>query len=347
MPPAPDTPIIIIIACSALRAMRKPPSKFLPPLKINNFKPIVTPLKLSNHTVPPSTKPSSPPAKKATYVRCNLGALLLIFFYVPGTMNVEYFLERVGPVIGVASLVGGYLLSRFSGTEEREVPKFTDFTLLHQHLKKSPDQRADVLLKGRVGKAVDSHCETSYNYKSGVEFEGAAKLVTTATYSEVSKQWREMPSTVENTKPFTLVDGLGGCVQVENAHKAEGFKQLLQCIYYKERSEPGKETREYLLLFGTSLAGYGKATLNEKYFGLSSQITFNPTKLGSSTGGLVLKQMMATAVRLCSVLLIFAGGTLVVLSILHVVTKYQKNKIARDRVLHIQDNSTSKTTPNA
>ena len=257
------------------------------------------------------------------------------------SMDVEHFLT--GAVLGVASLLGGYFLRKFSEIREQEVsylnqvPQFTDFSSLRQHLKNSPGQRADVLLEGRVGKLGDGALSSD---KSGLE--GAARLVTTTTYTKVygeeSKKWREMSNTVENTRaslPFKLEDGQGGSVRVESAHTAGGFRQLLQRVY-QERSVPEKRsfgdfatdaltlkeipngtlTREYLLLFGTSLAGYGDATLRNQGYFSSGEVVFVPTELGSSIRGLILKnEMMASAARFFSVVLIVAGGSILVLSV--------------------------------
>ena len=248
-----------------------------------------------------------------------------------------------GVVLGGVSLLGGYLLRKVSELRSQEVsylhqvPQFRDFTALRKHLKSSPGQRADVLVEGRVGKLGDA---ALLSEKSGLE--GAARLVTTTTYTKVFNEetgkWRELSNTVENMNaslPFKLEDAQGSSIRVDGVHKAGGFRQLLQRVYQDKRTPEqrslgdfatnavtlkeipnGSLTRDYLLLFNVSLAGYGSAVLENQSMFSSGDVIFTPTEVGRSIRGLISRnEMMATALRFVSVVLLVAGGSILVFSV--------------------------------
>ena len=271
----------------------------------------------------------------------------------------------VGIVIGGVSLLGGYVLRRLSELRAQEVsylhqvPQFTDFAALRRHLKISPEQRADVLVEGRVGKLGDAALVSE---KSGLE--GAARLVTTTTYTKVYNQesgkWREMSNTVENMKaslPFKLEDPCGGSVRVEGVHTAGGFRGLLQRVFQEKRIPEqrslgdfatnvvtlkeipnGSLTRDYLLLFNVSLAGFGSAVLQNQSRFSSGEVVFTPSEVGHSIRGLISRnEMMASAVRMVSVVLLVAGGTVLVFSLTPLLVGLVR--YAREgRTLSIRDN---------
>ena len=271
----------------------------------------------------------------------------------------------VGVFIGGVSLLGGYVLRRVSELRAQEVsylhqvPQFTDFSALRRHLKNSPGGRADVLVEGRVGKLGDAALASE---KAGLE--GAARLVTTTTYTKVyneeSEKWREMSNTVENMRaslPLKLEDPRGSCVRVENVHSAGGFRSLLQRVYQEKRLPEqrtlgdfattvvtlkeipnGSLTRDYLLLFNTSLAGFGSAVLqNQSLFG-SGDVVFTPSEVGHSIRGLISRnEMLAGAIRVVSVILLVAGGSVLVLTLTPLVVGLVRQ--AREgRTLPIRDN---------
>lgn len=256
-------------------------------------------------------------------------------------MDADHLLT--GVVLGGVSLVGGYLLHKVSELRSQEVsylhqvPQFRDFTALRKHLKSSPGQRADVLVEGRVGKLGDA---ALLSEKAGLE--GAARLVTTTTYTKVYNEetgkWREISNTVENMNaslPFKLEDAYGSSVRVDGVHKAGGFRQLLQRVYQDKRIPEqrslgdfatnavtlkeipnGSLTRDYLLLFNVSLAGYGSAVLQNQSMFSSGDVIFSPTEVGRSIRGLISRnEMMATALRFMSVVLLVAGGSILVFSV--------------------------------
>lgn len=256
-------------------------------------------------------------------------------------MDADHLLT--GVLLGGVSLLGGYLLRKVSELRAQEVsylhqvPQFRDFTALRKHLKNSPGQRADVLVEGRVGKLGDA---ALLSEKSGLE--GAARLVTTTTYTKVyneeSGKWREMSNTVENMNaslPFKLEDAQGSSVRVEGVHRAGGFRQLLQRVYQDKRVPEqrslgdfatnvvtlkeipnGSLTRDYLLLFNVSIAGYGSAVLQNQSMFSSGDVVFSPTEVGHSIRGLIMKnEMMASALRFVSVVMLVAGGSVLIFSV--------------------------------
>ena len=248
----------------------------------------------------------------------------------------------MGVVIGAASMLGGFILHKLSVYQSQEVsylhlvPKFTNFRSLKDHLKSSPGQKADVLVEGSVAKLGSA---ALYSEKAGME--GAARLVTTTMYTKVyhdeSGTWRDLSNTIENVNvslPFKITDNQGEHVRVHSAHRAGGFRQALQRVY-QEKTQPEKRsmgdyattltlketpngslTREYLLVFGTSLAGYGSAVLQNQSLFSSGEVVFTPSEVGSSIHSLISRnEMIASAYRFISLVLILAGGSILVISV--------------------------------
>ena len=279
-------------------------------------------------------------------------------------MDVEHVLT--GVLIGGVSLLGGYVLRKVSELRDQEVayihqvPQFTDFSALRQHLKNAPGQRADVLLEGRVEKLGDAALVSE---KSGLE--GAARVVTTTTYTKVYNEetgkWRETSRTEENMKaslPFKLEDPRGSWVRVDGVHTAGGFRSLLQRVYQDKRIPEqrsmgdfatnvvtlkeipnGSLTRDYLLLFNVSLAGYGSAALHNQSLFSSGEVVFTPSEVGHSIHGLIYRnEVMASALRVISVILLVAGGSVLVFSLTPLVVGLV-NRARERRPLAISDES--------
>ena len=146
-------------------------------------------------------------------------------------------------------------------------------------------------------------------------FEGAAKLVTTTTYTKVYQEstesesntakWRDMSNTIKNVNisvPFKLSDGQGNSVNVSTVHRTGGFHQVLQRVW-QEKIDPdsrhmgdyltnitlreipnGSLTREFLLVFGTLIGAYGSASLQKSQSGffIREEVTFSPIEVGTS-----------------------------------------------------------------
>ena len=256
-------------------------------------------------------------------------------------MDADHLLT--GVLLGGVSLLSGYVLRKVAELRAQEVsylhqvPQFRDFSALRKHLKNTPSQRADVLVEGRVSKLGDG---ALFSEKSGLE--GAARRVTTTTYTKVyndeSGKWREMSNTVENMNaslPFKLEDGQGGSVRVEGVHRAGGFRQILQRVFQDKRVPEqrsmgdfatnvvalkeipnGSLTRDYLLLFNVPLAAYGSAVLQNQSVFSSGEVLFTPTEVGHSIRGLIDRnEMMASALRLASLVLLVAGGSILVFTV--------------------------------
>lgn len=249
----------------------------------------------------------------------------------------------MGVVLGGTSLFAGYILHKLSQTRSQElsylhhVPQFTDLGQLKDHLKNSPNQKADVLVEGKVEK-LD---KVLVSDKTGVD--GAAKLLTTTTYSKVfnedtlNPKWRDISNTIENANvsvPFKLVDSKGKHVTVNSVHMAGGFRQVLQRVW-QEKSGPdsrsfgdyatnmtlkeipnGSLTNEFLLVFGTSMGAYGNAVLENQSFLSSGNITFTPVEISSSIRGLISRnEMIVNVLKLFSLVFVVGGGGILFITV--------------------------------
>ena len=269
----------------------------------------------------------------------------------------------VGAILGAGSLFAGYVLHKLSELRSEEVsylhlvPQFRDFGKLRDHLKSSPNLAADVLLEGVVEKLGDA---SLYSEKAGME--GAARLVTTTTYTKVyheeSKNWHDMSNSIENVNlslPFKLADSKGGHVRVEMVHNAGGFRQLLQKVF-QEKTLPeqrtmgdyatnitlreipnGSFTREFLLVFGTSLGAYGNAVLTKQSLFSSGEVVFMPKEVGSSISSLISRnEMIASMFKFFSVMFLFAGGSILLLSAVPIFFKFLVPSTDRRRPLAVE-----------
>lgn len=269
----------------------------------------------------------------------------------------------VGAILGASSLVAGYVLHKLSELRSEEVsylhlvPQFRNFGKLRDHLKNSPDLAADVLLEGVVEKLGNA---ALYSEKAGVE--GAARLVTTTTYTKVyheeSQSWRDMSNSMENVNlslPFKLADNKGSYVRVEMVHNAGGFRQLLQKVF-QEKTQPeqrtmgdyatnitlreipnGSFTREFLLVFGTSMGAYGNAVLTNQSLLSSGEVVFAPKEVGSSISNLILRnEMIANTFKFLSFVFLFAGGSILLLSAVPIFFKFLMPNTYRRRPLAVE-----------
>lgn len=256
--------------------------------------------------------------------------------------------ELFGVLVGASSLLAGYVLHQLSQMRARElsylqlVPQFTSMKKLREHLSDIPDKKADVLVEGVV-KKLGSECLKSD--KAGIE--GAARLVTTTTlkkvYNSQSGKWSDVSSTIENLNvsvPFQLVDGSGHTITVQSVHSAGGFRQILERVWQDKqlpesrslgdfatnttlREIPnGLHTREFLLLFGTSLGAYGTASLQGTGYISSGTITFTPIEVNSSIRGLISRnELIVSTLRFFSMLLLVGGGGILLLASVPLVMK--------------------------
>ena len=248
-----------------------------------------------------------------------------------------------GALVGAASILAGYILNELSQMRSKElsylhlVPQFTNLKELRNHLATIPDQTADVLVEGVVKKLGS---EVQKSEKAGVE--GVAKLVTTTSYKKVyhsqSNKWNDVSSTIENLNvsiPFKLEDVKGNSINIQTIHNAGGYRQILNRVW-QEKTIPearsiadhatnitikeipnGTLTREFLLLFGTSVGAYGTATLQGNSLISSGTVTFTPTEVSSSIEGLITKnEVIVSTFKFFSVILLVGGGGVLFLSII-------------------------------
>ena len=254
----------------------------------------------------------------------------------------------LGAIIGGGSLALGYILSKLADLREQEVsylhevPQFRDFGKLREHLRNSPGQKADVMVEGKVEKLGNA---ALFSEKAGIE--GAARIVSTTTYSKVyneeTQKWRDISNTIENVNlslPFKLVDTKDSYIRVESVHTAGGCRQVLQSIFQEkilpeQRSmgdyatsvalkeiPSGSLTREFMLVFGTPLAGYGCAVLTKSSFFSGGEVSFTPVEVSSSISSLISRnEMIAKTFKFLSFVLLVGGGTVVVLSAVPLVVR--------------------------
>lgn len=261
----------------------------------------------------------------------------------------------VGVVLGASSLLVGYIIHKAAQARQKElsylthVPQFPNLRSLREHLRNSPNQRADVLIEGVVKKLNDN---ALISEKTGLE--GAAKLVTTTTYTKVYQEssetetrtpkWRDMSNTIENVNisvPFKLSDGLGNSVSVNSVHNAGGFRQILERVWQEKiapdsrhmgdyltnitlREIPnGSLTREFLLVFGTSIGAYGSASLQKQSgFFANEEVAFAPVEVGTSIRALIYRnELIVNSMKFASLVLLLGGGSIVLITILPLLLK--------------------------
>lgn len=250
-----------------------------------------------------------------------------------------------GTVIGIASMVGGYLFRKLlEGTsqklsEMRHVPRFTNLGELKNHLTACPSQQDNVIVEGVVQKLGNGSLQSE---KAGVE--GAAHVIATTTstkvYDDERKRWGERSNAVVNLNialPFKLVDSNGNYIRVNSVNDAGGFQSVLKLVF-QEKTLPekrsigdfatgmalseipnGSHMQEFVLLFGSPLAGVGTAVLSKQSM-FNTEVIFTPKEVAPSIHELFSRnETMASTYKFLSLLLLFGGGALIVFSLAPVV----------------------------
>lgn len=265
--------------------------------------------------------------------------------------------QAIGFALGAASLFAGYVLRKIAEMRAEElsylnhVPRFYDFKQLKDHLKDSPSQSADVLLEGRVEK-LDKVLTSERS-----ELEGVARLVTTTTNTKVLREqegqpsrWRDISNTIENVNvsvPFKLVDASGNHVTVRAIHEAGGFRQILQRVWQEKvgpdsrslgdfatnmtlREIPnGSLTREFLLVFGTSVGAYGNAVLESKSL-WSSEVSFTPVEVNSSIRSLISRnEMILGTMKVFSIIFLVGGGSILFFTAISLLYRFLERNESR------------------
>lgn len=233
-------------------------------------------------------------------------------------MDVE---SLAGVILGSVSLLGGYVCRKVLVSDRFQVPRFNDFNKLHDYLDTSSSGRqADVLVEGHVGKPFAGKTRTLLRSKE-TQLEGAVAVITTAPYAMGIDGKLLQASAVEtmNTSvDFSLFDFHGCPILVQSVHKAKGLKLLLQMVYETKPTEAhGVLSRDYLLPYGTPLAAYGTAVLEEVSEGDGNgipMIKFTPIEVGKSVSQLHYPKWITEGLKVVSIFLLFFGGSVIVLS---------------------------------
>lgn len=238
---------------------------------------------------------------------------------------------------GAGSLLLGYVISRIADSRSKDyehlqnVPRYYDMAQLKKDLSSSNGQKRTVMVQGIVRK------DTEALISENVGIEGAARLVTTTNYVRVLRpdkgNWEEVSRTTENLSlsvPFKVADAKGGYVRMESVHKASYFRSLLELVY-QDRSVPEQRTlgdyatnmtvseipngslrQEYMLTFGSSIAGYGTAQLVKTGL-LSNEVLFHPAEVAKSIRSLLSQEeLIVAAHRFLAIVLICGGSALVI-----------------------------------
>ena len=122
--------------------------------------------------------------------------------------------------------------------------------------------------------------------------------------------------------PFSLIDSLENSLNIKFVNKAEEFQPILEMVWQDEtRPESrsigdfatnmvlneipyGTLTKEYLLVFGSTLGAHGVATLQNR----SGTITLVPTEVSTSINGLIAhKKKNVNTLRFIIVFLLISG----------------------------------------
>ncbi len=226
--------------------------------------------------------------------------------------------------------VGGILLHRHACRMEEELSsmqkvQFRDFHELRDHLWNCPGREANVLVEGKVEK-LNNGAISSEN--TGIE--GAAQKSSTVIQEYVYDRqtgWCKTFRTtdhVNDSVPFKLVDTQGSPIRVKSVHRAHYLQGVLKQVFKQEKALPGLYSKfdetfddtsvtvptfstiqDNVLVFGTDLAGYGRAVLTESsYFGAGGgKITFTPEEVSwTITIILVRRKFIARMFRIATTL---------------------------------------------
>ena len=136
--------------------------------------------------------------------------------------------------------------------------------------------------------------------------------------------------------PFKLSDSQGNSVNVSTVHRAGGFRQVLQRVWQEKigpdsrhmgdyltnitlREIPnGSLTREFLLVFGTSIGAYGSASLQKTQSGFfaGEEVTFAPVEVGTSIRALISRNELVNSMKFVSLVLLLGGGSIMLITFL-------------------------------
>ena len=217
-------------------------------------------------------------------------------------------------LLGGVTLLGSYVCRKILNSYLYQVPQFRDFKSLTDYLKSSPGREADVLVEGRIGKRAYNSDPGSPLISAVTQLEGLVKLVTITTYGVEGGETTKLEESVYESDDFGLWDSCGGFIHVNSVKNVRGLKQLLQMVS-ETRSARGVLTREYMLLCGTPLAGYGRAVFHKRTV-TRVQVLFTPTEVGSGVQDLHYpNRMKASALKFISLTLLVVGGTILILSV--------------------------------
>ncbi len=210
-------------------------------------------------------------------------------------------MEAVASIVAAAGFMGGFLLFKHACRIDEEVSsmrkvQFRDFHELRDHLWNCPGREAKVLVEGKVEKLNNGAISEN------TEIEGAALISSTEIQESVYEGWSWCKTFrtivhVNDSVPFKLVDTQGNWIRVESVHRAQQFQGLLRQVFKQEKALPGglyskfddtsvtvptfSTMQDNALVFGTNLAGYGRAVLTESsHSGAGGEeITFTPEEV--------------------------------------------------------------------
>lgn len=263
--------------------------------------------------------------------------------------------QGLGILLGLGSLAVGYVFSKIGewGGKEvdrlKNVPRYYNYSKLRDDLSASPTGvLSQVMLQGTARRP--SNSPSLYSEEAGIE--GAARLVITTTtarvYNETNGKWEEKNTNLTNlclSVPFTLTDSDGKGVTVENIHMSSGFRSVLQLVYQTKRDTEqrsigdyatnmtlseipvGSKTKEYMLLYGSMLAGIGDAM--HLGGGRGDSIVFYPDQVGKSIRSLIYeKEMIVQFSKFASTVLLVGGVSMIFIAI---ILPWIKERLQRER----------------
>lgn len=223
-------------------------------------------------------------------------------------------------LLGGVSLLGGYLCRKLSHLYQ--VPHFKDFVSLESHLKNNARARDDVLVEGWVESA-------QFTKDVGLKDAVILQIVKTKPLeisSTERKVWWDITTEKMGAMRYCkLWDTYGGHILVKYVSKARGLRELMICEIKPLSSSKLKEV--YRLPFTTPLAGYGEAVLKQA----DGPVSFTPIEVGSSIKDLHYPHMKATALKLISVVLFVAGGTMIVFGVISFMKRFFQQEHRREQ----------------
>ena len=173
------------------------------------------------------------------------------------------------------------------------------------------------------------------------------KLVLTTSYhkvqNDVTGKWEEKSETLTNQNlsvPFKLEDTRGNGITVEQFHRCAGYRSVLKLVHQSKEGSEGRTlgdyasnvtinqiptgtlTREYMLLYGTTIAMLGEAVDTGSTI-FSKNIAFYPEKVGSNISSLIsYHENMALLQQVVSTVLIVGGACVVLLTALPLLRRH-------------------------